>query len=435
MNALVNQPHSIRALAGGRVIKDNDYTGTLTPRAINYSPGNSYSLLNTARKQLFSLPFKQLQKIAFDLSPELNKTLWDFLRYCNPGYVVEGESTRAENAALEFIERLGDMHGSFSNLLEMSFINLFKYGRTVKELILSQDSRYPEDIFIPDPEIFEFRKVNRGVRGKVWVLGEMQQQGWVPLDIEGIYYLALDNEPNNPYGRSMVDPAIYDAISLILIKQAVQRVLENQGYSRQDYSIDTEKLLMLIQEDDDESDELQADQQQANFINKFIDDVKVELENKQVDSDYVHMDLINVNYAPGSLSGDALNSVDSFVHRLQQGVTVGGKSIPLLQGDNQSLAESQADRSLETYVDGTITPIQKKESEQWSDLFSLANQARGIRGRVNFLFQKRRVRDFKSIAETEKIALENILVKLQNEFITQEDAIRQVQELRDPLIV
>ena len=90
---------------------------------------------------------------------------------------------------------------------------------------------------------------------------------------------------------------------------------------------------------------------------------------------------------------------------------------------------------METYVDGTITPIQEKESDQWSKIFTLANQVRGIRGDVRIRFQKRRVRDLKSIAETEKIQLENILVKIENGFITAQEAQREIDMLHDPLIV
>ena len=434
---LVKKPNSVRALAGGRAIKEVVNPMPVTGVTIDNRPSISYNLLNLQRKNLFSLPFQQLRQLAFDLSPELNKTLWDFLRYCNPGYVIEADTTRAENAAYEFIEQLADIHGSFSNLLETSFGNLFKTGRTLKELVLSENAREPIDVYIPDPEIIEFRKMERGARGEVWVLGYRSKTGWLPLEDEGIYYLALDSSPKNPYGESLVNPAIYDSIQLLLIKQATQRVLENQGYSRQDYSINAEGLLRMVHEDDteDEAGEVSLDERQAEFIKKFLDQVREELQKKEVDSDYVHTDLIEVNYAPGSLAGDALNSVDSFVHRLQQGVTIGGKSIPLLMADNESLAESQADRSLETYVDGTITPIQEKESDQWSKLFSLANQVRGIRGEVRLLFQKRRVRDLKSIAETEKIQIENILTKLQNDFIDQEEAARQIEMLRDPLVI
>lgn len=434
-NLLVKRPQTVRAIAGGRAIKEqNDYKA-ITPKLTDLNPGISYSMLNMQRKNLFKLPFTMLKKMAFDISPELNKTHWDFLRYCNPGYIIDGDSDRAERATREFIELLDDTYGSFDNLLESSFSNLFLEGRTIKELILSDDAREPIDVYIPDPNIIEFRKLERGPRGKVWVLGQVQEHGWVPLEDPTIFYLALDTGPNRPEGKSLVNSAVYDTISLILIKQAIQRVLENQGYSRQDYMIDTEKLFGLLQEENENLSPGDRDEQEANLLNKFINDVQRVLESKEVDSDYVHSDIIEVNYAPGSASANSLSSVDEFMHRLQQGITVGGKSIPLLQADNESLAESQADRSLETYVDGTITPVQQKESEQWSSLFTLANQVRGIRGEVSIQFQKRRVRDFKSIAETEKIQLENILVKLQNELITPEDAQREIEMLHDPLIV
>lgn len=432
---LAQKPMSTRAIAGGRLVNETYQYDTVSSKFIDYRPGQSYNLLNQQRKNLFRMPFKQLRQMAFDLSPELNKTLWDFLRYCNPGYIIEAESDRAQRATEEFIEELSELHGSFGNLLENSFSNLFRAGRTLKELVLDASARVPIDVYIPDPDIVEFRRLERGARGKVWVLGMQSNDGWIPLEDPTIFFLAIDGDANNPEGKSMINPAIYDAISLLLIKQAVQRVLENQGYSRQDYEINTEALLQLAQNEEADLTPAQRDQADARYIDNFIKDVNNVLEKKEVDSDYVHSDLIKVNYAAGSLSGNALSSVDSFVHRLQQGVTIGGKSIPLLTGDNESLADSQAERQLESYSDGTITPIQLKESDQWSRLFTLANRVRGIRGDVRFLFQKRRVRDLKSIAETEKIQIENIIAKMTAGFINEQEATDEIQMLRDPLIV
>lgn len=435
MTNLIQRPNTIRAISGGRSVKsDNPYYQINPKRSINH-PSLSYRLLNLQRKQLFNQPFDRLKQLAFDLSPEINKTLHDFVSYCNPGWVIEADSQRAENATVEFIEELADLHGSFDNLLDMSFGNLFKEGATLKELVLSDDARMPVDVYIPDPNVVEFRKLERGPRGKVWVLGQYQEGVWTPLDDPTIFYLANEPEAERPQGRPIINPAIYDAVSLILIKQAVQRVLENSGYSRIDYAINTEILLKLIGHDEEELSDLDADERDSSIIKDFIEDVKKELENKEVDSDYVHADVVEANYAPGAASGNALASVDSFVHRLQQAVTSGGKSIPLLMGDNESLAESQADRSLETYVDGTILPVQIKESQQWSSLFTLANQVRGIRGDVNFQFQKRRVRDLKSIAETEKIEIENILARLERGLMTDDEAMMEIEMLKDPLIV
>lgn len=269
-NQLTDRPETLRAIAGGRAITEQKQQWAQNSTTDNIQPSISYSYLNLQRKNLFRLPFPVIRKIAFDISPELNKTFWDFLRFCNPGYIIEGDSDRAERATNEFISELTDMYGSFDNLLEMSFGNLFKDGRTVKELVLSEDARTPIDVFVPDPNIFEFRKIQRGARGLVWVLGQVQERGWVPLEDPTIFYLALDSDPKHPQGRSLVNPAIYDTISLILIKQAIQRVLENHGYSRQDYSVDTERLLGLIQEEQEDLTAKEMDERESSLINRFL---------------------------------------------------------------------------------------------------------------------------------------------------------------------
>ena len=54
------------------------------------NPGASWRTLETQRKYLLNLPYSSMLDIALDLSPQINKGLFDFLRFSNPGTFLDG---------------------------------------------------------------------------------------------------------------------------------------------------------------------------------------------------------------------------------------------------------------------------------------------------------------------------------------------------------
>ena len=60
-------------------------------------------------------------------------------------------------------------------------------------------------------------------------------------------------------------------------------------------------------------------------------------------------------------------------------------------------------------------------------------QVEGRRGDFFFGFKKQRVLDRKVIAETKKIQIENVIVKEDRGYITNEQAVQEIESLNDPL--
>ena len=80
------------------------------------------------RKNLLDLPYSRLLQIALDLSPEVNKGLHDFLRFVNPGYVLENENEEALRSTEQFIGMLDTYYGSFNSHLDSLWSGVFLTG-------------------------------------------------------------------------------------------------------------------------------------------------------------------------------------------------------------------------------------------------------------------------------------------------------------------
>ena len=307
-------------------LRDNQHLGIKTLRAINQpvvvsrggrqtgedlavdflfgqtapspDPSSSWRSLQAQRKNLLNLPYTRLLQIALDLSPEVNKGLHDFLRFVNPGYVLENENAEALRSTEQFISVLDTYYGSFNSHVDSLWSGVFLTGGLFPELVLDPSSRYPVDLVFNDPASARFRRERHPIRGSRWRLGQETRSGYRYLDDDPlIKYLGFDRLTDNPYGRPLVGPAVYSSILLLGLIMDLQRAVANLGLSRMDYELDAEELLNLI----NNNPELAGDDEgTAQFINEQIDQIKNVLANLDPDSDYVHLSTVKVNYATES---------------------------------------------------------------------------------------------------------------------------------------
>jgi len=396
-------------------------------------PASSWRTLQLQRNQLLSLSSARLTQIAKDLSPQINKAIWDWLLFCNPGFVIESESSRAESVADEFIEKLDDYNGYIGALWDSCFSSILFGGAFFLELVLDDGGRSAEDLVVLDPATALFRRVSGGPRGQRWQLGQrIRGRGFVPMEFPTISYVPFKKEPDQPYGDPVVGSAIYASVFLLGLVQDLRRVVANQGFSRQDYEVNTELLLQLLTYVDPGVTD--TDTKVSEFLDEHLQQIRDQLEKLDVDSDYVHPDLVKVNYATGGVVASNLAGVDTLVRMLERQVTNGAASIPILMADNQSLAETQASRQVENYV-SQVMSVQERLSHVLSRLLNFALRARGVRGEVTFKFKRQRYLDDQTVAETESLKVASILDQEAAGVIDAIEARRQIDELRDPLLV
>ena len=96
--------------------------------------------------------------------------------------------------------------------------------------------------------------------------------------------------------------------------------------------------------------------------------------------------------------------------------------------------EANAGRQLEIYV-SSILSLQETASALINKALMVMLQVMGIQGTVELMFKKQRISDRKVLAETEKIAIENIITKQEAGLITEDEAKQDVASLRVPFFL
>lgn len=444
----MNLPHiqlgkqSMRALTapviarrGGRRQTGEDLL-TASPRELALpDPTASWRTLQVQRKNLLSLPYQRLAQIALDLSPEVNKGLYDWLRFTNPGHVLRDKNgnERADQASDEFVRVLDTYYGSFRSHLNSMWSGIFITGAVFAELVLSPGARYPVDIVFNDPITARFERVRHPVRGWVWRLYQ-DTLGGGKKHFENtslVKYIGFDRVVDNPYGRPVIGPAVHASLTLLSIIEMLQKVLANQGLSRMDYSLDVEEMLNLIARNPDIAGD---DEATAQFINDHVEQVKAAIQNLEVDQDYVHLSTVQVNYATSPVMSPVSQGLNTIIEDLRLAVVNGMKGVSALSNLLDSTTETHIRSQLEYYV-AALQSAQSETGDMLSQYFTIANQVQGIPSDMEFLFLRQRTADKKAAAEIRDLETDTVIKKLDAGIIDPSEAREEIDGLTDDLQV
>ena len=396
-------------------------------------PTASWRTLETQRKHLLNLPYSRLSQIALDLSPQLNKGLWDWVRFGNPGILVEdaNNNQRAVDSANAFLKQIGCYYGNFKNHHDSMWADIFVFGGVFTELVLGQGSRRPIDIAINSPLSARFRLTQHPERGQIREFGQQTRNGFVSHEADPLTrYIGFNRVGNNPYGRPLIAPAVHSSLFLLGLISDLRRMIANQGLSRIDYAIQADELLKLIDRNPDIAGD---DEATAQFINSHIAEIKDVLKNLDVEDDYVHLDTIEVNYATSPIQTN-MTGLDTLVSNLQRDVVNGMKSISALSNMLDSTTETHITRQLE-YLIGAIASVQEEVGGMLSDYLNIGNQVQGIRSNILLRHKRQRAQDKQQLVQSEKVQTETILSKLEAGVISIEEAREEIALIRDELVV
>jgi hypothetical protein len=368
----------------------------------------------------------KLIELMVDVSPEISKAFWDFLRFCNPGWEVEAKTGDEQNAAGQqaieaMIDKLDELYGDTNVVINRLFTGAFIRGAFMAELVLDENGREFADLATPDPYTARFQRVNDPIRGTIWHLGQWQKGEWVDLSgYETIRYIPVDPLPGVPYGRSLVNPAIFPSLFIVGLLHDLRRVVAQQGYPRIDLEVVLEKLVEAMPADAQNDPEIMQ-----NWVNSIIDEISTVYAALEPDDAYVHTDVIKVNRPIGTIDSSSLGAVDGLLRALERMVTRGLKSMPLLMGSNEAVSETHANRQWEIHVAG-IKSLQHYCEKLLQRLFQLALQAQGIQADVEFRFSELRASEMLRDAQTEAIQISNAKAKYDNGWISQDEASEEV---------
>lgn len=374
-------------------------------------------------RALQRMSVRQIVELLIDLSPEMSRGLWDFVRFCSPSYewtavdLRTGEpNDRARAVVEDAIARIELQHGSFVVLLSQLFVGTFLRGAIAAELVLDNNGREVVDFIPLDPAVITFQRVNDPERGEVWVKGQDSGNEWIPLNVPTVAYVPIDPLPGQPYGRSVINPAVFTSVFLLSMLHDLRRVIQQQGYPRLDIEIDVDRLMELAP-----SDVLSDPDQHRNFINEAVDQIASAYAALEPDHTFVHTDAVKMNRPVGTTDSSSLGAIKPLVEMLERMLTRSLKTVPFLMGSTQSQSETQANRQWEAFT-ASIRNIQELAANVLGNLFTAALEAQGISARVEFTFGELRQSEQMRDAQVEQLRIQNALEKLAAGFISYEDA-------------
>lgn len=436
-------PKAFRALTApvvvrrhGRLTRPDDVSGYDITSAFGHTaplpnPSASWKTLETQRKHLLNLNYSRLAQIAIDLSPEVNKGMSDFLRFANPAHLLDNESPAALASTSTFVSMLDSYYGSFKSHLDAMWAGVFISGGLFLELVLDLGGRMPADLVVNDPITASFRRESHPIRGARWRLGQETGHGFRYLDDDPlIKYLGFDRTVDNPYGRPIIGPSVHASVFLLGLMQDLRRVIANMGLSRTDYEMDAEEILRLI---DRNPDIAGNDEATAQFITDQIDKIQNVLGSLDVDSDYVHLSTVRVNYATNPMTVN-MSGLTDIITALQRNVVNGFKGISALSNVLDSTTETHIRSQLEYYV-AVLQSFQNEVADVLCKYFDIANQVQGISGTTMFYFKKQRTADKKAIAEINQINTDTVISKVEANIITTVEAREEIDTFKDELEV
>lgn len=384
-----------KPLVGGRLSRDADggfsLGGLLTAIVPPTQVDETWRTLDLDAHTLSRVsPFK-LAEYLTDISPEVSRALWDFLRECNSGYEVQARipgtediDTRAQDAIGGFLARLGALYGTVDLPINRLFLSLFMRGAICSELVLDADGRVPVDLAVIDPAIVRARRVNDRVRGTIFEYGQMQDGRWVAFDRPTISYIPLDPLPASPYGRSMIAPAIFTSLFLIGLLHDLRRVVAQQGYPRYDIEIVLDEALKQMPPAAAGNPAVQED-----WLNSLVQAIASYYADLDPDSAFTHTSAVKLNRPISTVDTDSLGGVAPIIQALERMATRSLKTMPFMLGISESTTETQANRQAEQRAI-TIRAVQHLVENQLGHLLILALQAQGIVADVQVRFAENR---------------------------------------------
>lgn len=417
----------LRSLPARRASIDNDSqfptSSWLVQAPENYE--SNWQLITIDSKHLERISPIKLMEILADLSPEVSKALWDFLRLCNPGWECkamqidgETEDTRAQAALDNFIELLEDKYGTLDVPLGRIYTGAFLRGGICAELVLDERGRMPVDLATPDPASIRFQAKSDPVLGIVQQPGQWQERGFVVLDRPTFRYIPID-PVFSPYGRPPAAPALFGCLFLLGLLHDLKRVIQQQGYPRLDLSIDLEMMAQIMPSIANNPEAFQA------FVDDLTAQVSAAYEQLAPDDMYVHTSNITVNRPVGAADSGSLAGIDAVIQMLERMAVRGLKTMPLMMGITESTGDIQSNRQYEIFSAG-IKSLQHYAETMLGRLFTLALQAQGIQAKVEFTFAELRASEELRDAQTEQLKIQNAAAKRDEGWYSNDEASEEI---------
>ncbi|MGV0984965.1 MAG: hypothetical protein ACOYB2_10450 [Limnohabitans sp.] len=275
-----------------------------------------------------------------DVDPQAAQAVWNFLRLVNPGMTLvamvgtEGLDEDAEaGPAQQFLDglmkRVGMEYGGGGDQLHnVLTLALVTDGAVAAEVAPTKNLKDVEDWFPIEPILIAFR---RDPEDHSLIIGQRFRDGsFLDLNPEQVFYVPLDPDVEDPYGRPPMLPALSAVFAKAQMLNDIRAAAHNAGYPRIDVEVAYEAMISHAPV------ELQSAERSADLVawaERQLETLVKEYESMQVDDTFVHYDWVKINAVAFGGSAFDFGKLDDMLTRQ---VNSALKTLPILLGVNQT---------------------------------------------------------------------------------------------------
>lgn len=326
---------------------------------------------------LNTLPDRVVRDIIKDASPIVAKALADYADSMASGFTYTAdkleamlEDSPAQTLLDDFFNKMETDYDGVESLIEEVSRGMFSHGAAFMELIIQEDGVTPEVIKSLDPNTAVFVRAYDDLIGEYYELGQdvgigdtqrrvgraaaarivQRQFGGVNVanfvSLQGnptVKYRPVQKDPNNPYGKPILDPAVFHVIMLAGFLSKFADAIEGHVYPHLLLTIDKEKFRQFSG--------TKADPKKLQEkLNATIEDLQESVKKLKPGGAIIQGDEVSIG---GSLTGTGrlpLGQPKDIQDLIRRDLIVAVQSQPILMGSNESVTETHARHQMLDYA-------------------------------------------------------------------------------------
>ena len=363
-------------------------------------------------------------KILRDVNPDASLAAWNFQRMANPGhelevYDINGEINQKAQDYInqEIAPKVGKLYsGGADQLINVLNLSGYTLGAMALEVELEENLKDVKDFHVLDPTTLSY--VPNKETGELDLCERQLDGTFKRLNENQVFYVPLDPDIDDPYGRSPILPAIEAVQFQMEVLSDLKAVAHHQGHARFDVAVSTEAIVANLPAN------IVHDKAKVKaWVSNYIATIKQGFDELEPDDDFYHDDSIKVDTVGGT-NGKSIDS-NGLIKIVNQQVVSSLKQLPILMGQNEGTTETHGTVQYKIFISG-VEAIQDVTKRLIERAYNTALQVQGYQATAKVTFNNIETEDRKAEAEAEEIEIRNAKAKYDNGWITHDEASQAV---------
>jgi len=331
-----------------------------------------------------------------DCIPDISDAVWTWKRLCHTGHDVAlrgldgGEAPAGAREVTDaLVSRIRAADGGLAGLLDVFYTSLFTFGAAAIEVVPGHAREWIHDIVPVDVWTVRFRR-NEG-RLEAWQLFEGES---VLLPQDYFFYVGLDRDGTNPYGRSMLRalPNMISVQQQLLSDMA--KATRNAGWS---------KLHVRYRPEERAAGE--SEEEYGARMSENLRTLRDRLSGAAVDQNLVTYDNVDVSVLGGHLRNHLFYENQKAV---EEQVITGMHMMPVLMGRNYGSTETYGTAQFEV-VNRQVQTVNRRVGDLLTRIYNLELSLRGVAARATVTMRGNRTVDILKEATARGREIDNAL--------------------------